>query len=112
MVTIQSQTVNHPILTNSPEDILAMELKESKVELEQLTRKEVYAFSYPNGSLTEREVQACKQYYKLAFTTEQRHIELSDDLYLLPRYALTGQFFRDLLKVWGIWKWLKIMINK
>ncbi len=109
LVTIQSHTVNHPILTNSPEDILAMELKESKVELEQLTRKEVYAFSYPNGSLTEREVQACKQYYKLAFTTEQRHIKLSDDLHLLPRYALTGQFYRDLLKVWGIWKILKKM---
>lgn len=108
LVTIQSHTVNHPILTNSPDYVLDMELKSSKETLEAYTGNQVYAFSYPNGSLTSREVDACKRYYKLAFTTEQRHIKLSDDLYLLPRYALTGQYYRDLLKVWGIWKWVKM----
>ena len=107
LVTIQSHTVNHPILTNSPDDVLDMELKSSKETLEAYTGNQVYAFSYPNGSLTSREVDACKRYYKLAFTTEQRHIKLSDDLYLLPRYALTGQYYRDLLKVWGVWKWIR-----
>lgn len=83
------------------------ELSESKSYLESLTGKEVFAFSYPNGSLTSREVDACRDYYKLAFTTEQRNISLDDDVFLLPRYALTGDYYRDLLKVKGIWKILK-----
>lgn len=107
LVTIQSHTVNHPILTHVPDDILHSELNDSKVILERITGEEIFAFSYPNGSLTSREVDACKLHYKLAFTTEQRDIKLGDDLFLLSRYALTGQYHRDLLKVWGIWKWLK-----
>lgn len=107
LVTIQSHTVNHPILTHVPDGVLYSELNDSKVILKRISGKEIFAFSYPNGSLTSREVDACKLHYKLAFTTEQRHIKLEDDLFLLPRYALTGQYHRDLLKVWGIWKWLK-----
>lgn len=108
-VTIQSHTVNHPILTNTPDKVLNMELSDSKKHLEEITGSDIYAFSYPNGSLTDREVSVCEKYYKLAFTTEQRHIKCDDNLFLLPRYALTGQFYRDLLKVLGIWKILKKM---
>ena len=97
-----------PILSDY---VLDMELKSSKETLEAYTGNQVYAFSYPNGSLTSREVDACKRYYKLAFTTKQRHIKLSDDLFLLPRYALTGQYYRDLLKIWGIWKWIKTILK-
>lgn len=107
LVSIQSHTVHHPILTHVPNDVLHKELSESKSFLESLTGKEVFAFSYPNGSLTSREVDACRDYYKLAFTTEQRNISLDDDVFLLPRYALTGDYYRDLLKVKGIWKILK-----
>lgn len=107
LISIQSHTVNHPILTKSPDQILQSELAESKAKLEELTNNKVFAFSYPNGSLSSREVNMCKQFYKMAFTTEQRHIKFEDDLFLLPRYALTGQYFRDLLKVWGIWKIVK-----
>ena len=107
LVSIQSHTVHHPILTHVPNDVLHKELSESKSYLESLTGKEVFAFSYPNGSLTSREVDACRDYYKLAFTTEQRNISLDDDVFLLPRYALTGDYYRDLLKVKGIWKILK-----
>lgn len=111
LVTIQSHSVNHPILTSVPDEVLETELLESKKELESLTDANIYAFSYPNGSLTHREVDACKQYYKIAFTTEQRHINESDDIFQLPRYALTGDYKRDLLKVWGIWKYIKKFRN-
>jgi peptidoglycan/xylan/chitin deacetylase (PgdA/CDA1 family) len=109
LVTIQSHTVNHPILTHVPDKVLNTELHNSKLELEKITgNKEVYAISYPNGSLNKREVTACRQYYKMAFTTEQRDIKITDDLHLLPRYALTGNsYFRDLLKAYGVWKNLK-----
>ena len=112
LVSIQSHTINHPILTNVPDDVLDMELRESKLRLEELTGKEVFAFSYPNGSLSQREIIATKKYYKLAFTTEQNNISSSNDLSLLPRYALTGNYFRDLLKMYGIWKWIKRLLKR
>ncbi len=108
LVTIQSHTVSHPILTNVPDDVLECELSDSKRQIEALTNKEVFAFSYPNGSLSEREVEAARRHYALAFTTEQRNINpTTDDLHLLPRYALTGNYHRDLLKLWGVWKIIK-----
>lgn len=107
LVSIQSHTVNHPILTHSPNEVLDMELNGSKEWLEKTIGKEIFAFSYPNGSLTSREVEVCRRYYKMAFTTEQNHISVDNDIFLLPRYALTGQYHRDLLKVCGFWKVLK-----
>ena len=111
LVTIQSHTVTHPILTHCPDDVLEKELADSKAELERLTNQPVYAFSYPNGSLSEREINAVKRHYSIAFTTAQKNISLSDDIYTLPRYALTGQYYRDLLKVWGVWKYLKAIMR-
>ncbi len=112
LLSFHSHSFNHPILTNVPNDVLDMELKKSKEELEDLCHKEVWAFSYPNGSLTEREVLACKSIYRMAFTTEQRHISLYDNPYLLPRIALTGDFLRDLLKIYGIWPIIKNILGK
>ena len=60
LISIQAHTVNHPILTSVPEDVLE-------------------------------------------FTTVQKNIDINDDIMLLPRYSLTGQWPRDLLKVKGIW---------
>ena len=106
LVSIQSHTVNHPILTKLPDGLLDFELKESKKQLEAITDKEVFAFSYPNGSLTDREINATKKHYKIAFSTEQNNIHISDDIFSLPRYALTGDYKRDLLKSYGLWKYL------
>ena len=107
LVSIQSHTVNHPILTKLHNDLLKFELKESQKQLEEITGKEVFAFSYPNGSLTNREIDATKNYYKIAFSTEQNNIRTSDDIYTLPRYALTGDYKRDLLKLYGLWKYIR-----
>lgn len=106
LVSIQSHTVNHPILTKLPNDLLEFELSESKKHLEEITGTEVFAFSYPNGSLTDREINATKKHYKIAFSTNQNNIRVSDDIYTLPRYALTGDYKRDLLKLHGLWKYL------
>lgn len=111
LVSIQSHTVNHPILTKLPNDMLEFELKESQKQLEEITGKEVFAFSYPNGSLTDREINATKKYYKIAFSTEQNNIRISDDIYTLPRYALTGNYKLDLLKLYGLWKYMRKLKN-
>lgn len=107
LVSIQSHTVNHPILTSVPDDVLKKELVQSKQILEELCGTKMIAFSYPNGSLSDREVNETKTNYKIAFTVEQRHITLKDNIYLLPRIALDGGFYRDLLKINGIWPFIK-----
>ncbi|MCQ2246610.1 MAG: polysaccharide deacetylase family protein [Bacteroidaceae bacterium] len=103
LVSLQAHTVNHPILTSVPDDVLEMELKDGKEILEDLIDKKVYAFSYCNGRNTERESGMARKYYDIAFTTVQNNIQITDDIMLLPRFSLTGQWPRDLLKVKGIW---------
>lgn len=107
LVSIQSHTVTHPILTKLPDDLLDFELSESQKQLEKITGKSIFAFSYPNGSISHREINAAKKYYKIAFSTKPNNISAGADLYTLPRYALTGDYMRDLLKMYGIWKYIK-----
>ncbi len=112
LVSIQSHSVTHPILTGCPDDVVEKELADSKQRLMDLTGTDIFAFSYPNGSLTKREVEACKRHYSMAFTTEQNDISMNGDMFLLPRYALTGQYRRDLLKIWGIWEPMKRIVRR
>lgn len=111
LVSIQAHTVNHPILTSVPDDVLEVELSDSKKILEEWTGKKVIAFSYPNGRNTIRESEMARKYFDISFTTIQKHISISDDIMLLPRYSLTGQWPRDLLKVMGIWWRLKHIVQ-
>lgn len=103
LISIQAHTVNHPILTSVPDDVLEMELSDSKRTLEGWMGKKIIAFSYPNGRNTSRESEMARKYFDIAFTTIQKHIDISEDIMLLPRYSLTGQWPRDLLKVKGVW---------
>lgn len=112
LVSIQSHTVNHPILTNVPEDVLENELIDSKRFLETLCNKEMFAFSYPNGSLSEREVNAVGKAYKIAFTVEQRHITMQESIFLIPRVSLTGEYYKDLLKIYRIWPIIKNFVGR
>ena len=112
LVSIQAHTVNHPILTTQPDDVVDMEMRESKRILEEWTGKKIVAFSYPNGRNTKRESDAAQKYFDIAFTTIQGHIYVGQNIMLLPRYGLTGQWPRDLLKVWGVWKMAKALGNK
>lgn len=111
LVSIQAHTVNHPILTSVPDDVLEKELRDSKRILEDWTGKKIIAFSYPNGRNTIRESEMARKYFDIAFTTIQQHISIEDDIMLLPRYSLTGQWPRDLLKVKGIWWRLKQIVQ-
>lgn len=112
LVSIQAHTVNHPILTTQPDDVVDMEMRESKRILEEWTGKKIIAFSYPNGRNTKRESDTARKYFDISFTTIQGHIDINQDIMLLPRYGLTGQWPRDLLKVWGIWKVIKKLGTK
>lgn len=109
LVSIQSHTMTHPILTALPDELLKEEMRQSKRLLEAITGEDVSYFSYPNGSYTTREVEAARQVYKMALTTDLRDIHLDDDVLALPRIELTGRRYRDILKFYNIWPFLRKM---
>ena len=107
LVTIQSHTVNHPILTNCTDETLRTELTESKRKLEEITGETIDVFSYPNGNVGEREINALKEAgYRYAFTTETLKFNIGQmNPYLLPRMAMNtnGKKYENLAKLTGIW---------
>ena len=107
-VDVQSHTVSHPILTNLSDEQLDFELKESKLYLSKILEKEVFAFSYPNGSLSEREVKVVRKHYRCAVTTEEEYPKVGCDMYRIPRIVQTEDYWTNLARIKGMWK----MIDK
>ena len=107
LVSLQAHTVHHPILTYMSDEEVSFELSESRKLLSELIGHEVLFFSYPNGSYSTREINSVAKLYKMAFTIEMRHIQLTDSLYELPRVCLTGDLFKDKLKFYGVWTYIK-----
>lgn len=111
LINIQSHSYTHPILTNLSDESLDSELRESKKYLEEELEKKIYAFCYPNGSLTTRETEKAKELYDCAFSTIQANPEVGGDLYTIPRFALTNDYWSNLAKMIGVWKWIKRIVK-
>lgn len=57
VVDFQSHSVNHPILPRCTDERAWSEIADSKRDLEQTFGFDVYAFAYPNGDFSERDVE-------------------------------------------------------
>lgn len=113
-VDIQSHTVTHPILTCLSDEHLDWELEESKYYFEETLGKEIFAFSYPNGSLSQREIVAVKKYYRCAVTTEEKYPHVGCDPYQIPRIVQNDEYWANLARIKGTWKvveWLKKILR-
>lgn len=107
LVSIQAHTINHPILTHMSYEDMKKELEEGKRELESIINKKVRFFSYPNGSFSERELCEVSRIYDMAFSIKLSHISLYDNIYALPRIGLAGSFYKDVLKIYGVWPYIR-----
>ena len=107
LVSIQSHSYTHPILTRLSDESLDYELSASKSFLAKELDKEIFAFSYPNGSLTVREIEMVGKYYRCAFSTIQDSPKIGGDLYTIPRYALTDDLGSNMAKMLGVWNLIK-----
>lgn len=105
LISIESHSYSHPILTNLSEPSLNYELSQSKQYLSETLKKDVQWFCFPNGSLTEREIKIAQKYYKGAFSTIQDEPKVGGDIYKIPRYALNDDYWVNLAMMIGIWKW-------
>jgi peptidoglycan/xylan/chitin deacetylase (PgdA/CDA1 family) len=68
-IEIGSHTLTHPILTNVSDERLRRELQESKSRLEEVLRRPIEQFCYPNGDHDERvRSEVARAGYKIAVT--------------------------------------------
>jgi poly-beta-1,6-N-acetyl-D-glucosamine N-deacetylase len=89
IVDFQPHTVFHPILPTCNDDEAFREIFNSKHYLEKEYGYSVYAFSYPNGTYTSREIDFVKKSdYQCAVTTYQGYNSLDADKYRLKRISL------------------------
>jgi len=56
---------------------------------------------------SEREVEAVKKEYETAFTTEQDYPKRGGNLLRIPRIAQANDYWSNLAKITGTWKWIK-----
>ncbi len=103
-VDIQSHTMTHPILTNLSSESLKWELEESKFFLQRQLEKNIFAFSYPNGSLSFREIEETKNFYKCAVSTEEAYPEPGCDVFQIPRIEQNNEYWTNLARIKGTWK--------
>lgn len=89
---IGAHTVSHPILTRIPDETAEKELRESKVQLEELTASPVRGFAYPNGrpgkDYDERHVDLVRGLgFDFAVSTAAGLANSGSDIFQLPRIA-------------------------
>jgi len=89
---IGGHTMNHPILKNLTLSDAELEIRNNKLDLEQILDAPVRFFAYPNGRLGEDYdlehadiVEACG--YEAALTTDWGCIDKKSNLWQLPRFT-------------------------
>lgn len=103
LCTVGAHTVNHIMTRFASQETLEQELKESKLFLENILKKEVCHFAFPYGS-----PRACSYFdlkyikscgYKSAVTTFQYHVgkRFKNWKYLLPRYDASRVDFFEII---------------
>lgn len=104
LVTIGCHSYTHPILTKVSDANLEQEIRGAKQRLEEITGREVTTFSYPNGSFTEREAKMVRETFGCAFTVVQDSPRKGGDVFAIPRFAMTNDFWSNLAKIVGAWR--------
>lgn len=66
IISFESHTLNHTLLTDLTTEEVERQLKTSKEEIENLTGKEVNVLAYPVGMHNDRIINQATSYYKMA----------------------------------------------
>jgi len=85
----QAHTVFHPILTTCSDERSWFEIERAKRDLEQEYGLDVYAFAYPDGAYSDREIgYLLGTGYTCAVTTDAGYNGSNPDLYRLKRIGM------------------------
>lgn len=102
LIEFGSHTLSHVNLSTITDEQLLSELKESKKEVENITKKECKAFAYPYGKFDDKIVQFVKDVgYKNATVVKRGLFEINDDVFTIKRVGILGSesFMDFLLKI-------------
>ncbi len=111
----QSHTVFHPILPRCSMERAVREIAQSKVDLEEKFRLEVYALAYPNGDYTPREIEAAQEAgYECALTMDFGFNSDRTPFFQLKRICVNDDAGIDelLVKVSGFWGFVKQSLSR
>ena len=102
LIEFGSHTLSHVNLSIISDEQLINELRESKKEVENITKKECEAFAYPYGKFDDKIVQAVKNAgYKNATVVKRGLFEQNDNIFTIKRIGILGteSFFDFILKI-------------
>ena len=85
LVEIQSHTVNHEELAELGPERQEAELRQSQLDIAQVTGKIPYVLSYPNGSHNATTVELAKKYYDFAIIASGGKWTTDGQYYTIPR---------------------------
>lgn len=110
LIDFQAHTMYHPILVNLGDNDSKNEIEGSKQDLENLLKNDIYAFAYPNGDYSNREIKHVKQSgYQCALTVDYGYNDDKTDLFRLKRISLndSGSVQENVIKATGLWRFIK-----
>lgn len=114
-IDIQAHTIFHPVLPRCADAEAVREITGSKRQLEERYGLEIYAFAYPNGDYSERDVELTKQAgFACAVTTKHGFADGSTDLWRLPRVAISdhGCVSEAIVAASGVWFHLRVPLQR
>lgn len=104
LIEIGSHTMTHPLLTSLSPEAQAVEIRQSKVMLEEIVGRSVVAFSYPHGAVTSVILQLVQEAgYTRAGTSQNDLARPGSNPFLLPRFwppDWDGETFARWLRWW------------
>jgi len=111
VITIGSHTMTHPWLPAQPAEKMDLEIRDSKLAIENHLNKEVSSFSYPLGGFNKdvRE-KVIKAGYKIAVATNPGKIYPKHDLFAMKRLRISNtsdNLFVFWFEITGFYTWIK-----
>lgn len=107
LVEIGAHTVTHPVLSSIPEAVQRDEIRNSKLQLEEILGKPVASFAYPYGEradYTDKTVGIVREAgFSLACSNFKGVVQPGVDLFQLPRFVVgdwNGDELERRLKEW------------
>ncbi|MEB3122103.1 MAG: polysaccharide deacetylase family protein [Snowella sp.] len=104
LVEIGAHTVTHPFLSAQSTELQRDEIKQSKIDLEQMINRPVTSFSYPFGDRTAETVELTRTAgFDCACSTFEEFVWQKSDHFQLPRFAVEnwhGKEFTNRLLEW------------
>lgn len=100
LISIGSHTKSHPILSQLESKALSDEIENSKSELENMIKRPVPHFCYPNGNFTDEAVKFVQEHYEAAVTTEKGLFAPDCNHFKIPRIGATGTVAYQAWRMW------------